>query len=77
MFLYLLLRHKFEKKKKNWKFGYLMSLTLVNFPIMFQYGLQWTKSNLYQKIHCVFVDVSERVALLSRRKIDVKEDITL
>ena len=30
-----------------------------------------------QKIHCVFNDVSERVVLLSRHKIDVKEDITL
>ena len=32
---------------------------------------------LQQKIHCVFVDVSEHVVLLSRQKIDVKEDITL
>ena len=30
-----------------------------------------------QKIRCVFNDVSERVVLLSRHKIDVKEDITL
>ena len=28
-----------------------------------------------QKLHCVFVEVSERSALLSRHKIDVKEDI--
>ena len=41
------------------------------------YGLQWTKYNLQQKIHCVFVDVSERLALLSRHKIDVKENISL
>ena len=46
-------------------------------PLMFLYGLQWTKNNLQQKIHCVFVDVSERVVLLSRYIIDVKEDITL
>ena len=26
-------------------------------------------------MHCVIVDVSERVVLLSRHKIDVKEDI--
>ena len=45
-------------------------------PIMFYYGLQWTKLNLEQKIHCVFVDVSELVVLLSRHKIDIKEDIT-
>ena len=43
----------------------------------FKYGLQWTKRNFQQKILCVFVDVSERVVLLSRHKIDVKEDITL
>ena len=30
-----------------------------------------------QKIRCVFNDVSECVVLLSRHKIDVKEDITL
>ena len=35
------------------------------------------KFNLHQKIHPVFVNVSERVVLLSRHKIDVKEDITL
>ena len=45
--------------------------------INFQYGLQWTKYNLQQIIHCVFVDISERVVLLSRHKIDIKEDITL
>ena len=27
-------------------------------------------------MHCVFVDVSEHVSLLSRHKIDVKENIT-
>ena len=31
---------------------------------------------LQQKIHCVFVDVSELVVLLPRHTIDVKEDIT-
>ena len=45
--------------------------------INFQYGLQWAKYNLQQIIHCVFVDVSERAVLLSRHKIDIKEDITL
>ena len=34
-------------------------------------------NNLQQKIHCVFVNVSERVVLLSRHKTEVKEDITL
>ena len=33
--------------------------------------------NFQQKILCAFVDVSERVVLLSRHKIDDKEDITL
>ena len=28
-------------------------------------------------MHCVFFDLSERVVLLPRHKIDVKEDITL
>ena len=32
--------------------------------------------DLQKKIHCVFVDVLERVGLLSRHKIDVKEDTT-
>ena len=32
-------------------------------------------SDPQQKIHCVFADVSERIVLLSRHKIDVKEDI--
>ena len=36
-----------------------------------------TLSNLQQEMHCVFVDISEGVVLLSRHKIDVKEDITL
>lgn len=35
------------------------------------------KFHLQQKIQCVFVDASERTALLSRQKIDIKEDITL
>ena len=32
---------------------------------------------LKQKMHCVFVNVSEYVVLLLRHKTDVKEDITL
>ena len=32
---------------------------------------------LQQKIHCVFVDISECVALFSRHTLDVKEDISL
>ena len=39
--------------------------------------VEWIKFNLQKKIPCVFVDVSERVVLLLRHKIDVKEDITL
>ena len=33
--------------------------------------------NLQQKIHCVRTDVSERVFLLLKHKIDLKENITL
>ena len=34
-------------------------------------------SGLNFKTHCIFVDVSERIVLLSRHKIGVKEDMTL
>ena len=44
---------------------------------LFSDGLQWTKCNLLQQMHCGFGDVSERVVLFSRYKIDVKENITL
>ena len=44
---------------------------------MFEYRFQWTKCNLQQKIHYILIDVSERVLLLARHKIDVKENITL
>ena len=43
----------------------------------FSHGLGWTKFNLQQKIHFVFVDVSGRIVLLSKHKIDVKENIML
>ena len=33
------------------------------------------KYNLQEKIHCIFVNVSERVVLLSRHKIDFKIDL--
>ena len=37
--------------------------------------MQWVKFNLEKKLHCVFVNVSESFVLLSRHKIDVKEDL--
>ena len=45
-------------------------LYLINFAF-------FASINFQQKIRCVFVDVSELVVLLSRHKIDDKEDITL
>ena len=37
--------------------------------------MQWVKFNLEKKLYCVFVNVSESFVLLSRHKIDVKEDL--
>ena len=44
---------------------------------MFEYRFQWAKCNLQQKTHYILIDVSERDLLLTRHKIDVKENITL
>ena len=44
---------------------------------LFSYVLQWTKFNIWKKLYCFFVDVSECVVLLSKHKTEVKEDIIL
>ena len=35
-------------------------------------GMQWTKVNLHLKIHCVFVDVSDSLIILSRHSFKTK-----
>ena len=56
-------------------------LILANFfakfsqGFIFYYGLQWTKFNLQLEIRCDFADISERVVLSLRDKIDFEEDI--
>ena len=42
---------------------------------IFYYGLQWTKFNLQLEIRCDFADISERVVLSLRDKIDFEKDI--
>ena len=48
--------------------GFKDTLLSENFAVL---------KNLKQIIRCLYVDVSERVVLLLRYKIDVKKDITL
>ena len=56
-------------------------LILANFfakfsqGFIFYYGLQWTRFNLQLEIRCDFADISERVVLSLRDKIDFEEDI--